>query len=64
LLITAGCTYYREGKGDHRLYIREVGGRKRIAPIDMGENELSPLYVLRILRQFGFTDPEIDNLFR
>jgi hypothetical protein len=30
----------------------------------MGADELSPLYVLRILRQFGFTDSEIDRLFQ
>jgi hypothetical protein len=30
----------------------------------MGADELSPLYVLRILRQFGFSDAEIENLFR
>jgi hypothetical protein len=41
-----------------------VAGRKRIVPIDMGADELSPLYVLRILRQFGFSDAEIENLFR
>ncbi len=62
LLRTAGCTFYREGKGDHRLYSRTVAGRKRIVPIDMGAGELSPLYVLRILRQFGFSDEEIENL--
>lgn len=63
LLLSAGCTFYREGKGDHRLYSRTVAGRKRIVPIDMGAGELSPLYVLRILRQFGFSDAEIENLF-
>jgi len=46
------------------LYVRIVEGKKRIVPIDMGADELSPLYVLRILRQFGFTDSEIDRLFR
>jgi hypothetical protein len=30
----------------------------------MGANELSPVYVLRILRQFGFTDHEIEDLLR
>jgi predicted RNA binding protein YcfA (HicA-like mRNA interferase family) len=64
LLAQAGCTFHREGKGDHRLYVRIVGGKKRIVAIDMGADELSPLYVLRILRQFGFTDSEIDHLFR
>ena len=61
ILEKAGCTYYREGKGDHRLYIR-VAGQRRVVPIDMGAGELSPAYVLRIFRQFGFTDEEIESL--
>jgi hypothetical protein len=28
----------------------------------MGAGEFSPPYVIRILRQFGFTDQEIDDL--
>ena len=28
----------------------------------MGAGELSPPYVIRIFRQFGFTDQEIDEL--
>jgi predicted RNA binding protein YcfA (HicA-like mRNA interferase family) len=62
LLERSGCAYYREGKGDHTLYVRILEGRKRIVPIDMGAAELSPPYVLRILREFGFTDDEIDNI--
>ena len=62
LLERSGCVYYREGKGDHTLYVRLFEGRKRIVPIDMGAAELSPPYVLRILRQFGFTDDEIDHI--
>lgn len=52
LLELAGCCYHREGKGDHRLYMRVVSGQKRVVPIDMGARELSPVYVLRILRQY------------
>lgn len=62
LLEQAGCTFYREGKGDHRLYTREVEGQRRVVPIDMGAKEMSPAYVLRIFRQFGFTDEEIESL--
>lgn len=62
LLETAGCTYYREGKGDHRLYMRIVGDQKRVVPLDMGAREFSPVYVLRIFRQFGLTDQEIEQL--
>ena len=64
LLESAGCKFHREGRGDHRLYIRYVEGRKRVVPIDMGAGELSPPYVLRIFRQFGFTDEEIDNILK
>lgn len=65
ILERGGCTYYREGKGDHRLYMRFCQkNQKRIVPIDMGANELSPPYVLRILRQFGFADSEIENLLK
>ncbi len=62
ILGKGGCKFYREGKGDHRLYIREMEGKKRIVPIDVGLTELSPPYVLRIFRQFGFTDEEIQKL--
>jgi predicted RNA binding protein YcfA (HicA-like mRNA interferase family) len=62
LLREAGCTYYRQGKGDHRLYMRMVEGHKRVVPIDMGATTLSPVYVLRILRQLGFSDEEIEHI--
>jgi len=62
LLEAAGCSYYREGRGDHRLYMRVVEGQKRVVPIDMGVREFSPVYVLRIFRQFGLTDQEIEKL--
>lgn len=62
LLESAGRSYYREGRGDHCLYMRVVAGQKRVVPIDMGIREFSPVYVLRIFRQFGLTDQEIDDL--
>ncbi|MGD1911893.1 MAG: type II toxin-antitoxin system HicA family toxin [Rivularia sp. (in: cyanobacteria)] len=62
LLLQGGCTFYREGKGDHSLYTREVEGVRRVVPIDMGAKEMSPGYVLRIFRQFGFSDEEIESL--
>jgi predicted RNA binding protein YcfA (HicA-like mRNA interferase family) len=64
LLKSGGCEFYREGKGDHKLYVRYVGQQKRVVPIDMGEKEFSPPYVLRIFRQFGFTDEEIEELLK
>jgi predicted RNA binding protein YcfA (HicA-like mRNA interferase family) len=64
LITSMGCTFWREGKGDHRLYVREVGSQRRIVPIDMGADEFSPVFVLRMLRQFGFSDAEIEALFQ
>lgn len=62
LLEKGGCTFYREGKGDHSLYTRDVEGQQRVVPIDMGAGEMSPAYVLRIFRQFGFTNEEIESV--
>ncbi len=64
LLERGGCRYLREGKGDHRMYTRYHQGKRRVVPIDMGAKELSPPYVLRIFRQFGFTDEEIENILK
>lgn len=64
ILERGGCAYYREGKGDHTLYFRYHEGKKRVVPIDMGAKELSPPYVLRIFRQFGFSDNEIETLLK
>ncbi|BAY31470.1 YcfA family protein [Nostoc carneum NIES-2107] len=64
LLEKGGCTFYREGKGDHCLYTREVDGQRRVVPIDMGAGEMSPAYVLRVFRQFGFSDEEIEYLLK
>jgi hypothetical protein len=64
ILSQGGCHFYREGKGDHSLYIRFFDGVKRVVPIDMGCKEFSPAYVLRISRQFGFNDSEINNLLK
>jgi predicted RNA binding protein YcfA (HicA-like mRNA interferase family) len=64
ILEAGGCKYLREGKGDHTLYIRYHEGKKRVVPIDMGAKELSPPYVLRIFRQFGLLDNEIEALLK
>jgi len=64
MLEAAGCRFYRQGKGDHRLFVRHVGNVKVVVPIDMGAGELSPAYVLMILRQFRFSDQEIDAILK
>jgi len=64
ILESGGCNFYREGKGDHTLYVRYHEGKKMVVPIDMGEKEFSPPYVLRTFRQFGFADSEIEELLK
>ncbi len=54
----------RCSQGDHRLYCRVLYNQRRIVPIDIGAKEMSPAYVLRIFRQFGFTDEEIEHLLK
>jgi hypothetical protein len=55
-----GCT----SQVRETLYIRIVEDKRWIVPIDLGAREMSPAYVLRIFRQFGFTDKEIEKLLR
>jgi predicted RNA binding protein YcfA (HicA-like mRNA interferase family) len=59
-----GCSFYSEGKGDHRLFFRQCENKKRVVPIDMGAGELSPPYVIRIFRQFDFSDTQIDVMLK
>lgn len=61
---SGGCSFLRKGKGDHIIYLKRLGGKKRVVPIDMGAGELSLPYVLRIFRQFGFSDNEIEKLLK
>ena len=62
ILEQGGCQFHRQGKGDHSLYSRQIEEKRWIVPIDMGAREMSPAYALRIFRQFGFTDAEIELL--
>ncbi|MBC2718987.1 MAG: type II toxin-antitoxin system HicA family toxin [Desulfobacteraceae bacterium] len=49
LLKSGGCKFCREGKGDHKLYVRHIEGKKRLAPIDMGEEGvLAPVCIADI----------------
>ncbi len=45
-------------------YITQVEGSRRVVPIDMEVKEMSTGYVLRIFRQFGFSDQEIEELLK
>ena len=40
-LESRGCEFYREGKGDHKLYVRYNEGIERVVPSDMGAKEKS-----------------------
>ena len=44
--------------------MREFEEQRRVVPIDMGAKEMSPAYVLRIFRQFGFNDEEIEGFLQ
>ena len=33
LLESGGCKFFREGKGDHRLFVRYLENQKRVVPI-------------------------------
>ncbi len=48
-----GCQFYREGKKYHRLYVREIEGRKRIVPIDMGAGKCHQLMCCGFLDYLG-----------
>lgn len=41
-----------------------IEGKKKVVLIDIGKKEFSPPYVLKIFRQFGFTDDEIEGFLR
>lgn len=55
---------YRQGKGDYCLYTREIDEVRKVVPIDIGAGEMSPAYVLRIFRQFGFINEEIESFLK
>jgi predicted RNA binding protein YcfA (HicA-like mRNA interferase family) len=62
LLKKAGAVFVRQGKTDHALYSRIVGGKRYSTPVQMGKKTLDPVYCKRVFRQLRFTDEEIDAL--
>lgn len=62
LLEKAGAVFVRQGKTDHALYSRIVGGKRYSTPVQMGKKTLDPVYCKRVFRQLRFTDEEIDAL--
>ena len=62
LLEQAGAVLDREGRGDHIIYKREVGGKLLKAPVLESKKELPPEYSLMVFKQLGITDDEINKL--
>lgn len=62
LLEKGGATFIRQGPTDHAIYSRVVEGKRFSAPVQMGKKTLDPIYCKRVLKQFKFTDAEIENL--
>lgn len=62
LLEQAGAVFDREGRGDHIIYKREVGGKLLKAPVLESKKELPPEYSLMVFKQLGITDDEINKL--
>jgi len=62
LVKNGGAYFVRHGKGDHDIYERIVDGLRKVAPIQMGKQELRPEYCLMVFRQLGMTDGEINDV--
>jgi len=58
-----GASHVRQRGTSHAIYERVVGGKKYCAPVLVNAKELSPKYVKVVLRQLGFSDDDIRNLF-
>ena len=62
LLEKGGAVFVRQGKTDHAIYSRTIGGNRYSAPVQMGKKSLDPIYCKRVMRQLKLTDEEIENL--
>jgi predicted RNA binding protein YcfA (HicA-like mRNA interferase family) len=62
LLEKGGAVFVRQGSTDHAIYSRVIDNKRYSAPIQMGKKTLDPAYCKRVLRQFKFTDEEIERL--
>ncbi|MDH4135523.1 MAG: type II toxin-antitoxin system HicA family toxin [Anaerolineae bacterium] len=64
LLEKKGVHFVRQRGTSHAIYERVAEGITRRAPVVMGKSELSPKYIKLVLRQLGFSDVEIDGMFK
>ena len=62
ILQKGGAVFVRQGKTDHAIYSRIVGGKRYSAPVQMGKKSLDPVYGKRVLKQLQFTDDDINEL--
>jgi predicted RNA binding protein YcfA (HicA-like mRNA interferase family) len=62
ILQKGGAVFVRQGKTDHAIYSRIVGGKRYSAPVQMGKKSLDPVYGKRVLTQLQFTDDDIKEL--
>ena len=44
ILQKGGAVFVRQGKTDHAIYSRIVGGKRYSAPVQMGKKSLDPVY--------------------
>ena len=62
MLEKGGAVFVRQGSTDHAIYSRIIEGKRYSAPVQMGKKSLDPVYSKRVLRQFKFTDEEIEKV--
>lgn len=67
LLESAGCKFYREGKADHKLYVRYIDGNKRAVPNITLENIYKMVVALQhdvaLIKQSLIEEPELRDDF-
>ena len=64
LLEKNGAYLKRQGKTDHAIFVRETSKRKFAAPVQMGKKELDSHYIKLVLKQLGFSQNEIKQVFK
>jgi predicted RNA binding protein YcfA (HicA-like mRNA interferase family) len=64
LLEKNGAHFVRQRGTSHAIYERVTEEITRRTPVVMGKSELSPKYIKLVLRQLGFSDEEIDGMFK
>ena len=63
LLEKNNARFVRQKGTSHAIYERRASGMAHRAPVIANAKELSPKYIKLVLRQLGFTDIEIEELF-